>query len=304
MQVQALSRYQDDVVPALHVIRSLYGQSQALAQRFGAKLIPQEEHEGLYFPEPCIHTAADVDRVKLIPLEQTLYYKAIEYARYAVDSTDGQLNLRNSVMTGPIDTANYILGSMGLMEWIHDEPKALHKLLQMITDTLIDTLSRLQKAAGGKLCPDCVSCIDRSYGLCSEVRHLMSAESVLEFETPYLKQIGEACGPYTFHACGTWERTLEGDMTDPNLMAINFQSKEMDLAKIYAAVQDRLSLSFSLSGRLAEQFVWPDDESYCRYVTTVFPKPVPMEFYIPNIEVWNKVQDELKGGPSGMFSKI
>jgi len=295
LHICALSRYQDDTVPALSIPRPIYGQSQGITQVFGCRLIPQANENGLFYPVPGIQNPADVDCLKLVPLEQTMYYNSIEFAKYAVESTDGQLLVKNPVMTGPIDTANYVLGTMRLMEWIYDEPVALHKLLHIITEVIISAILRLQEVAHGKICPETVSCVDRGYGLCSEVRHLLSADCVDEFETHYLKKISGACGKYSFHSCGTWERTLETDMGDPNLMIVNFQTKEMDLKKVYEKTKGKLSISFQPSFCLPEKYLWPDDESYYRHLIEIFPEPIPVEFRVGNIDIWQKIQKSTGG---------
>lgn len=301
LHVASLSKYQDDSFPALGIPRTVHGQSQTLAEIFGCRLIPQESEQDLFFPVPWIETASDVDRINLKPVEKCLYGKAIEFAKYAHEATNGELSIRNPVMTGPIDTANYILGTMRLMEWIYEEPEALHRLIEKITNVLIDIIKKLQAASGGKLCPDCSSCLPYGFALCSEVRHLISTEVYNEFESPYLRKIGRECGSYMFHSCGTWERMLEIDTADPNLMLINFQSKEMDLEKVYEITRGNLSLGIGISVSLAEKYLWPDDASFFRHLMTVFPEPVPIEFGIKDIEGYLAVQTEMKGGTSGMF---
>ena len=277
MQIVAASRFQDDRFPHLSMPRHIHGESQGLAEIFGCKLLPQNKEGTFFYPVPSIESAADVDRLKLASLDDCLYLKTVEYAQYAIEVTDGQLYISNPVMTGPVDTANYILGSMRLMEWVYDEPKALHKLLQMITDVLITIIHRLQKATGNRLCPDSSFCMDTGYGLCSETRDLMSMESVREYESYYLRQIGDACGPYVFHGCGSWERTLPDVIADPNLMMINFQSKEMDLEKVRDLTNGKVSLSIGLSTGLDDRYIWPDEASFIKHLVSVFTQPVPIE---------------------------
>lgn len=129
--IAAASKYQCDAYPALSIPRPIHRQSQGLAEIFGASLEEVKVEPGLFHPIPCIHKPEDVDKIRVKPFEQTFYGKAVQYARYAYESTEGQLSVRNPVMTGPIDTANYLLGSMKLMEWIYDYPNELHMLLRL-----------------------------------------------------------------------------------------------------------------------------------------------------------------------------
>lgn len=303
LQFNALSNYQDDTFPAISIPRHIHGQSQGLAEAFGCSLIPQDPQEGLYYPVPSIHSIKDIDNLKIKPTDEILYGRSIEFAEYARLVTDGQLSVRNPVMTGPIDTANYILGTMKLMEWIYDEPDTLHRLLFMITDNLISTIWKLQAAVEECLCPDHSFCITKGFALCSEIRSLISSEAYNEFEAPYLKQIGEACGPFMIHSCGTWERTLNSVLENTKIMMINFQIKEMDIQKIITITKGNLSMKIGRSINLGEKYTWKDAASFFRHVIKNLPEVVPLEMDIntDDINTFINVQSELHGGKSGMF---
>ena len=247
---------------------------------------------------------ADLDRVIIMPVERCLYGRAVEFARYAFEATDGELAVRNPVMTGPIDCANYILGTMRLMEWIIQQPAALHRLLDIVTDVLIDVIGKLRQAVGGKLCPDHCVCLDRGFALCSEVRTLISTDAYAEFEEPYLRRIGNVFGQYMIHSCGAWERTLPLDMQDENLMMVNFQTREMDLKKVYEYTKGSLSLCVGRSVNLDERYTWPDEYSFYRHLMLSFTAPVPIAFMISDLEGYHKALEETNGGPSGMFGRL
>lgn len=301
--VDAFSRYPSDAYPSLLIPRPVHGQSQGLAEALGCTLVPQESEQGLYFPVPWIESAADVDKIKVKPIKDCLYGKAIEFAGYAYAACNGQLPVRNPVMTGPIDTANYVLGTMRLMEWVYEEPQALHKLLDIITEILISIIKALQKVTEGNLAPDHGNCLKSGFALCSEVRHLISAEIYNEFEAPYLRRIGQVCGKYVIHSCGTWERTLKTDMSDPNLMMVHFQCKEMDLGKVYEITGGRLSLSAASSINLDERYTWPDEKSFFTYVMSVLPEPIPLLLRINDISQFLEALKETGGGTSRMFDR-
>lgn len=284
--IKANSDYQDDAFPAVDIPRNIYGQSQGLTELFGCKLIPHPGEKDLFHPVPFIKNASDVDKIKTYPVDGCLYSKAIEFAKYAFESTNGQLSVRNPVMTGPIDTANYMLGTMRLMEWIYDEPKALCKLLQMITEVLIKVIKKIQEAVSGRLCPEDTYCIDRGYGFASEVRSLISSDAHREFEAPYLRQIGEECGEYTIHSCGSWERAIPSLVEDNNVMMINFQSREMDLRKVCELTKGKISISVQKSMDLDERYIWEDDMSFYKYVAASVPNPVPIEIRIDDIPAY------------------
>ena len=270
LHLHALSRYEDDSYPAVNIPRSIHRGGQGFAELFGCELIEQGNDPGLYYPVPWIESPRDLIHLKLRQIETSWIGRAIEFAEYAYAATQGELAIRNPVMAGPIDNANLILGTMRLMQWIYDEPKALHELLEQITDMLVVIIHKLQKVTEGALCPDHCWCLPRGFALCSEVRHLISASMYEEFESPYLRRIGRQCGPYMIHSCGTWERMLPVDIKDENLIMINFQTKEMNLKKVYDYTQGKLSLYVGESINLGDQYTWPCETDFYRYFDVCF----------------------------------
>jgi hypothetical protein len=301
LQVKAASSYRDDSYPSIYITRSVFGQTQMIAEAFGCKLTPQEGDPNLFVPIPWIESASDIDRIKVVPLRNCFYGNSLKFAKFAREATNGQLAVRNPVMTGPIDTANYILGTMRLMEWFYDEPAALHKLLKMITDTLIEFIKEFQNIVGGDYAPEGSSCLPGGFSLCSEVRSLISAEIYEEFEAPYLRQIGKECGIYMIHSCGTWERALPSVMQDPNIVLVNFQCKEMDLKKVIEITKGKLSLSIGISQNLGDKYTWPDRKSFYKYVITNLNESIPCEIIIDNLGDWIEAKNELGEKFAGMF---
>ena len=106
-------------------------------------------------------------------------------------------------------------------------------------------------------------------------------ETYNEFEAPYLKRIGQACGKFTIHSCGTWERMLESVMNDSNVMLVEFQCKEMDLVKVWSITNGRLPLKVNRSKDLDERYVWDSSELFYRYVMDTLPVAIPLEMDIP-----------------------
>ena len=302
--VCSVSRYQCDRFPAIAVPRSIFGQTQGLAEIFGSRLIPVPNEDHLYFPVPCIEEPKDVENLRVKPVEDCMYGNAVPFMKYAYESTEGQLATHNPVMTGPIDTANYIMGTTRLMEWIYDYPQSLHSLLDIITEQLIKLILSMQAAVGGNICPECASCLPCGYSFCSEVRHLISKETYDEFEAPYLRRISETCGLYAYHSCGTYERVLETDMRDNNLMLVNFQTKEMDLKKVHGITGGRLSLSVGRSVNLHERYMFPDNDAFYNHFFNEFPGPAPVEVSVNDVDTFINVFETTKGGKLGDRSGI
>lgn len=276
-------------VPALGVPRFVHGQSQGICDLFGARVAEQPDKNYFVYPlEPDSHT---VDAVKPRALHTSMYWGAVEWVRYANASCRGRFEFRNPVMTGPFDTANYLLGTTVLLEWVYTQPATLHRLLDKITDVLTGMIRSLREAAGGTLHGDALCCLRNAFCLCSECRSIISASTYQEFEAPYLERIGRELGPYGIHSCGSWERTVPSALQDPCLRAMNGQVRENDLAKLCRLASGDIVLSIGPSQNLPERYTWADTKSFLRYVLETVPKRQPIEVAIDEtyIGLWNEL---------------
>jgi hypothetical protein len=158
--------------PALGVPRFVHGQSQGICDLFGARV--ERQNDGNYYVHPLPTDPSRIAAMAPNALPASLYWGAVEWLAYARAATQGRVSFRNPVMTGPLDTANYLLGTTVLMEWVYTEPQALHRLLDRITVTLIGMMRELQRAVGGVLHGDALLCVRNAFCLCSECRSLVS----------------------------------------------------------------------------------------------------------------------------------
>ncbi len=267
-----------DFCPALRVPGFVHGQSQGICDLFGARVEPQPDD--LFFVHPVADDTAWVDAVVPKPLETSQFWGAVEWIRYARMATGGRFGFRNPVMTGPLDTANYLLGTTRLMDWLYSEPEALARLLEKVTEVIIAMLGALREAAGGALYPETVYCMRGGFGLCSECRSLISSEHYDQFEAPFLRRIGEAMGTYSIHSCGSWERTLASSMADPNLRVMHGQVRENDLALLCRLSAGRMTFAIGPSINLCERYIWKDMKDFYAHVLKNVPLSQPLEMQV------------------------
>ena len=145
-QVYARLELPGDGYLALTVPRELHGQTQGLADLFGVRV--EKQPDGNFFAHPL---APDPERIAPLrpgPFHESQYYNAVEYMHYAREATGGFLPFRSPVITGPLDTANYLLGPTVLLEWLYTEPDVVHALLDTITHLLIEVFAACREAAG------------------------------------------------------------------------------------------------------------------------------------------------------------
>ncbi|MHB0999126.1 MAG: uroporphyrinogen decarboxylase family protein [Armatimonadota bacterium] len=298
--IKARTELPGDFCPALYVPRFVHGQSQGITDIFGAKV--EAQPDGNYFTFPLTPDPAFIDNLEIKPLESSIYWGAVVWLKYARASTGGYLPFCNPVMTGPIDTANYLLGSTVLLEWIYTEPETVHSLLDKVTDVIIRMVHALRSAAGGTPHTLHCRCTRGGFDLCSEVRSIISRSVYEEFEAPYLQKIGDACGPFGIHSCGSWERTIPSVLMNPHIRAMNGQIKENDLRTLCDEVSGRILLSIGPSVNVHSRYTWLDMESFYRHILETVPDDQPFEVILPedDLNLWNKLHLEIRGKESGL----
>ena len=229
-----------DTFPVMYVARGFFGHSQRLAEPFGTETVV--EGDGHAQAQPCISSFAQVDHLKLKPLNECPWLsRGREVIRYFHDSTEGRYHIPHMVTTGPCDTVNYATGSTALLCGFYVNPKAVHALLRMATDIIIDDILAYKKVVGERVVSDHSHLLDGCFCICSEIRSQFSAEHYEEFEAPYLRQIGEAVGPLHVHVSGPIEQSLPATLADENIKHIKFWVKDCDLKTVVDLIGDRVS---------------------------------------------------------------
>ncbi len=280
---------------AVSVPRSVHGQSQGLVDVFGARA--ELQPDGNYFPHPLPADTALIAQIAPAPLEASRYWGAVEWIRYAREATGGTVPFRNPVMTGPLDTTNYLLGSTTLLEWLYTEPETVQHLLDTVTEVLIAMLAALSEAAGGALRPHHGYPSPGGFDLCSEVRSLISTGAYEQFEAPYLRRLGERLGCFGVHSCGSWERTLPSVLRDGFIRVMHGQSKENDLATLCRLAGGKIALAIGRSADLDKRYLWPDLESFLRHILAVVPEEQPfvLDLGEDDLPLWLQLYREVRG---------
>ncbi len=284
-----------DYCPGMTPPGFCHGQSQGISDIFGARV--EEQPDGNYFTFPFAADTALVGDIQVQPIQSSIYWNAVEWMKYVRSSLGGDLPFRNPVMTGPIDTANYLLGTTTLLEWVYTEPNTLHKLLQKVTDAIIEMINALKEAAVVTPRAHHIGCGRGGFDLCSEVRSLVSMSIYEEFEAPYLMQIGEKVGTFGAHSCGSWERTVPSILSNPYLRFMNGQIKENDLEELCKQAQGHILLSINPSINVHDRYMWPDLESYFSHVLKTVPEDQPCEVFVSedDLPMLARLHEEIRG---------
>jgi hypothetical protein len=141
----------------------------------------------------------------------------------AKDLPEGEL-IRAVDVQSPFGVAEMMCGSALYMALVMN-PRAVHGLLQKITDFQIAFLKEQKRIAGTRLNaatfpyvwhgPEGAYCSDDSLTLQSPQMHA-------EFSLPYVNRIGEACGPLFYHSCSWREQYFDNIRQVRDVLMVNW----------------------------------------------------------------------------------
>ncbi|MCL5070546.1 MAG: hypothetical protein M1308_06575, partial [Actinobacteria bacterium] len=180
---------------------------------------------------PCINKADQIDSLNLNPtLTDGLLGKTLDLIRYVVEQTNGQIPIQMYNAGGPLDIASMVLNDTELLTALYTHPKKVHRLLDSCTELYIAFYKAQQK-----IIPEFVPVmsddmyVPDGHGiLCGEDwLSVISPDSALEFEIPYINRISDAFGGVAIHACGNLAPQFENLKKNVrNLRGIYFNAGE------------------------------------------------------------------------------
>ena len=239
----ARSRHRYDSFPWLFIPRGFYGHSQRLAETLGATVLVGGH--AVAQAAPSIRSLSEAFRLRPRPRKECRWLsRSLEVLRYFVESTEGRYRIGHMVTTGPCDTVNYATGSTMLLTGFYESPAAVHQLLRVATDVIIEHILDCRKIAGDLLVSDHTALLDGCYCICSEIRSQFSAAHYEEFEAPYLKEIGDAVGPLHIHVSGPVQHSIPATLRDSNIKHLRFWLRDSDLRQVVDLIGDRISINF------------------------------------------------------------
>ena len=127
---------------------------------------------------------------------------------------------------GPLTTAVQVCGYENAFYWFYDHPRAMHTLMRVVTDSLIEWVET-QKRHTGEPRNHCFGnqgvYVPEGLGvwISDDDAILMPPDIYREFVVPYNDQIFEAFGGGVLHFCGTASQQLENFKAMKYLKGIN-----------------------------------------------------------------------------------
>jgi len=174
-------------------------------------------------------------------LEKGLGSKVTQTEKYFIRKLRSYSKLREVVhlymsdTQSPFNIASLILGERVYID-VYDNPELIHRLLHLITDTIIQ-FTRLHKQIIGEDLAGGYHFQYRLQGgvrLCEDSSTLLSKNMYEEFCRPYNERIFDVFGGGYIHYCGAGKQILDSVLATKGIQAINFGNSEMqDIKQIY-----------------------------------------------------------------------
>ena len=174
---------------------------------------------------------------------------------------------------GPLTTALQIVGYDKMIYWMHDHPQAIHDLMQMVTDALIDWV-RVQKEAAGQSVEDDAYVlgikIPGGYGgvwISDDDCVIFGPELYREFVVPYNSRVLTAFGGGSIHYCGSATQHIDNYLQTEGLTSMqNLTLDNLDeAAKMRHALAEKGIVYMAADFNVGDDYI---DE----YYRTLFDK--------------------------------
>lgn len=197
-----------------------------LASCFGGKVKFYKDKDP-WLEEAVIKDYSDIDKLKKPnPLNTGLMKTVFEWMNIWKKETKGTIPLSLTDIQGPISIAIDLMGPEKFFLCIHDKPNKIHKLLNIITEFLIECLNISYRIIENN---DDGNVISGIYILkeCGKVR--ISEDNIVflnedvfeEFLKPYAERIFEEMNGGIIHWCGNGHQNLNSLLKINKLKGIN-----------------------------------------------------------------------------------
>ncbi len=243
-EIEGQSKLRGDLVPALCPTLGVI----AIPSAFGSEVVWWEND----FPavRPLIgdrpDRVRDLARPKVTDGELG---RILDHTRVFLERTGGKMPIRLGDIQGPLDNAALIFGHTAFLEALITAPREVHRLLDMITDLMIEFAAAqrdLVHAAGAEFVPSAFQpwLPDRQgISVANDVAVMLSPALHDEFGVPYLSRLSEAFGGLYVHSCGDWTHLFPSLEKIRGLKGLEFGASEASYDKVLARFGGRMVLA-------------------------------------------------------------
>lgn len=199
-------------------------------------------NEPIVFDEPTV-----VYRLTKPSVRDGLLGMVLDFTHFVVRETNGQLPVKMTDLQGPVDVAYLLWESNNFFLALFEAPKAVHHLLEMITELIIEFVHAQKKAAREA---EFIPCHLQHYlpwgeGICvsEDLLSILSPELYREFAIPYLNVLSEEFGGVFIHSCGNFTHNLQVLAEVKGLKGINFGATETPFERVISELGGKVVIS-------------------------------------------------------------
>ncbi|MCS7242623.1 MAG: hypothetical protein N2205_03230 [Candidatus Caldatribacterium sp.] len=257
---------QDFDIPA---IRTDFGTS-IFPSAFGA---PVRFEKGRYpWNEPIISDDPTVVyRLTKPSVRDGLLKVVLDFTHFAIQKTNEQLPIKMTDLQGPIDVAYLLWESNNFFLALFEAPKAVHHLLEMITELIIEFVHAQRKAARSA---EFIPCHLQHYlpwgkGICvsEDLLSILSPDLYREFALPYLNMLADEFGGIFVHSCGNFVHNLKVLLEIRGFQGINFGATETPFEKVVGELGGKAIISPHFG--LNKEIVFSNVSEYLKHLQTI-----------------------------------
>lgn len=287
-EIEALLERRGDYVPGLCPMLGVIG----IPSAFGCEVVWWEDD--LPAVRPLI--GSDPDQVFDLPkpaITDGELGRILDFTRYFLEQTGARIPIRITDVQGPLDSAALIFGHNNFLLAMITHPKAVHHLLQRVTDLTIDYVQAYRNLIheyGGEFVPT-INYPWMPDGVGMQIAHdecvMISPEMHDEFAVPYLNQISEAFGGIFIHSCGKWQHQMESLSKVHNLRGLEFGASEAPYGPVLDYFGGKIVLVTRVGLNRDVKF-----ESMADYVRRILAKRTTNRGLFINVDVTNGLIDD------------
>lgn len=224
-------------VPALDLIHFGTG---PLATAFGSQMILREGHQPAF--EPAVHTPEEVKRLTKPDLfRDGICPQILERIQYYNQATRGEVILTPCDTAGPWSVATSIWHYEDMLEAIHTAPEAVHYLLNLVTECIIEWYD-IQEAYIGRWGRTHSSFsfpfFPRGIGIGDDCLVTVSPTMWEEFFMPYNNRLSREYGRMiTYHCCMRHDGHFESIAKTDGFIGFDAQPSHNDFVRIAATLE-------------------------------------------------------------------
>jgi hypothetical protein len=225
-------------VPALHLMHFGTG---PVASAFGARWIIRDDE--MPFFEPAVHTPEEAMRLeKPHLLRDGIMPRMLERIDYFNEGTKGKIPIEIGSTDGPWSVATQVWHYEDILQAIHTAPEAVHHLLDLVTDAIIEwshiQVTRMGRWSGKYGSPP-YPWHPRGLFTGEDPAVAVSPATWEEFFLPYNSRLSSEFGGLIYHCCMRWDWIIPLVPRTEGFMGMDAHPEFNDFETIVAALAGR-----------------------------------------------------------------